>query len=160
MKVLAKNRRKLQFGSQMSDFKKFFLGFFFIVIMFDLMLIDRKKNINSMINLFATFNKIDGLNVGDNVMISGISVGFVNDIILDNSYPKISMMINENLKITRDSSISIQTDGLFGSKFLVIEIGGEEEYLKSNESFSYVEDSILLQDLLENIIKIGENNKL
>ena len=38
-----------------------------------------------------------------------------------------SIITNENLKITRDSSISIQTDGLFGSKFLVIEIGGEEE---------------------------------
>ena len=160
MKVLVRNTKKIQYGNQMSNFSKFFLGFFFIVIMFDLMLIDRKKNINNMINLFATFNKIDGLNIGDNVMISGISVGFVNDIILDNSYPKISMMVNENLKITRDSSISIQTDGLFGSKFLVIEIGGEEEYLKSMDSFSYVEDSILLQDLLDNIIKIGENNKL
>ena len=128
--------------------------------MFDLMLIDRKKNIGAMINLFATFNKIDGLSVGDNVMISGISVGFVNDIVLDNSYPKISMMVKENLKITRDSSISIQTDGLFGPKFLVIEMGGEEEYLKSNDSFSFVEDSILIQDLLDNIIKIGESNKL
>ena len=144
----------------MSNYTKFFLGFFFIVFMFDLMLIDRKKNIGSMLNLFATFNKIDGLNIGDNVMISGISVGFINDITLDNNYPKISMMVNENLKITRDSSISIQTDGLFGSKFLVIEIGGEEEYLKNNESFSFVEDSILLQDLLDNIIKIGESNKL
>ena len=160
MKVMKKNTKKYQFGDPMSNFTKFFLGFFFIVFMFDLMLIDRKKTMNKMINLFATFNKIDGLNIGDNVMISGISVGFVNDIVLDNNYPKISMMVNENLKITRDSSVSIQTDGLFGSKFLVIEIGGEEEYLKSNDSFSYVEDSILLQDLLDNIIKIGENNKL
>ena len=144
----------------MNNFAKFFLGFFFTVIMFDLMLIDRKNNRNDMVNLFATFNKIDGLSVGDHVMISGIRVGFVNDIILENSYPKISMMIDESLNITRDSSISIQTDGLFGSKFLVIEIGGEEEYLKSNDSFSYVEDSILLQDLLDNIIKIGESNKL
>ena len=144
----------------MNNFAKFLLGFFFIVIMFDLMLIDRNKNRTDMINLFATFNKIDGLNIGDNVMISGISVGFVNDIILENSYPKISMMVDENLNISLDSSISIQTDGLFGSKFLVIEIGGEEEYLKSNDSFSYVEDSILLQDLLDNIIKIGESNKL
>ena len=39
-------------------------------------------------------------------------------------------------------------------------MGGEDEYLKSKESFSYIEDSILLQDLLDNIIKIGENNKL
>ena len=144
----------------MSNFIKFFLGFIFIAIMFDLMLIDRKKNMSSMINLFATFSKIDGLNIGDKVMISGINVGFVDNIILDKNYPKISMLVNENLKISRDSSISIQTDGLFGSKFLVIEIGGEEEYLKSNDSFSYVEDSILLQDLLDNIIKIGENNKL
>ena len=144
----------------MNNFAKFFLGFFFTVIMFDLMLIDRKNNRSDMVNLFATFNKIDGLSVGDNVMISGISVGFVNDIILENSYPKISMMVDENLNISRDSSISIQTDGLFGSKFLVIEIGGEEEYLKTNDSFSYVEDSILLQDLLDNIIKIGESNKL
>ena len=160
MKVLIRNAKKYQYGNLMNNFAKFFLGFFFIVIMFDLMLIDRKKNRTDMINLFATFNKIDGLNIGDNVMISGISVGFVNDIILENSYPKISMMVDENLNISRDSSISIQTDGLFGSKFLVIEIGGEEEYLKRNDSFSYVEDSILLQDLLENIIKIGENNKL
>ena len=160
MKVLIRRVKKHQYGNLMNNFTKFFLGFFFIVIMFDLMLIDRKKNGNDMVNLFATFNKIDGLSVGDNVMISGISVGFVNDIILENSYPKISMMVDENLNITRDSSISIQTDGLFGSKFLVIEIGGEEEYLKSNDSFSYVEDSILLQDLLDNIIKIGESNKL
>ena len=143
MRVLKRITKKLQYGNPMSNFAKFFLGFFFIVFMFDLMLIDRKKDIKSMINLFATFNKIDGLNIGDNVMISGISVGFVNDIILDNNYPQISMMIDENLKISRDSSISIQTDGLFGSKFLVIETGGEEEYLKSNDSFSYVEDSIL-----------------
>ena len=119
MKVMIKNTKKHQFGDLMSNFTKFFLGFFFIVFMFDLMLIDRKKTMNNMINLFATFNKIDGLNIGDNVMISGISVGFVNDIVLDNNYPKISMMVNENLKITRDSSVSIQTDGLFGSKFLV-----------------------------------------
>ena len=39
-------------------------------------------------------------------------------------------------------------------------MGGEEEYFKSNDSFSYVEDSILLQDLLDNIIKIGESSKL
>ena len=160
MRVLIRSVKKYQYGNLMNNFAKFFLGFFFTVIMFDLMLIDRKNNRNDMVNLFATFNKIDGLSVGDHVMISGIRVGFVNDIILENSYPKISMMVDENLNITRDSSISIQTDGLFGSKFLVIEIGGEEEYLKSNDSFSYVEDSILLQDLLDNIIKIGESNKL
>ena len=70
------------------------------------------------------------------------------------------MMVNKNLKISNDSSISIQTDGLFGSKFLVIEIGGEENFLNNGDTFSYTEDSILLQELLDNIIQLGESKKL
>ena len=144
----------------MNNYIKFFLGFLFLVALIDLMLIDRNKTESDMINLFATFNQIDGLNNGANVMVSGINVGFVESIILEKNYPKISMLIDKNLKITSDSSISIQTDGLFGSKFLVIELGGDEEFLYEGDSFSYTEDSILLQDLLEKIIKIGESNKL
>jgi phospholipid/cholesterol/gamma-HCH transport system substrate-binding protein len=144
----------------MNKYLKFFLGFIFLVVLVDLMLIDRKKDQQDMMILSATFNKVDGLNVGANVMISGINVGFVKKINLENSYPKITMMVNKNLKISNDSSISIQTDGLFGSKFLVIEIGGEENFLNNGDTFSYTEDSILLQDLLDNIIKLGESKKL
>ena len=144
----------------MNKYLKFFLGFIFLVVLVDLMLIDRKKDKQDMMVLSATFNKVDGLNVGANVMISGINVGFVKNINLENSYPKITMMVNKNLKISNDSSISIQTDGLFGSKFLVIEIGGEENFLNNGDSFSYTEDSILLQELLDNIIKLGESKKL
>ena len=43
-----KNIKKLQYGNQMSNFIKFFLGFIFIAFMFDLMLIDRKKNMNNL----------------------------------------------------------------------------------------------------------------
>ena len=35
-----------------------------------------------------------------NVMISGINVGFVKNINLENSYPKITLMVNKNLKIS------------------------------------------------------------
>ena len=33
------------------------------------------------------------------------------------------MKIKKDLNISDDSSVSIQTDGLFGSKFLMIEMG-------------------------------------
>ena len=69
------------------------------------------------------------------------------------------MMIKKNLKISKDSSISIQTDGLFGSKFLSIEIGGSDEIMVSGDKFSFTEDSILLEELLEKIIAIGEKTK-
>ena len=139
---------------------KFFLGFFAVALLLKLMLIENKTTNDDYFLLKASFNKIDGIQVGTPVMISGIEIGNVSEINLKNNYPTLILRILKHLKISNDSSISIQTDGLFGSKFLVIEIGGEEEYLKNNDSFSYVEDSILLQDLLDNIIKIGENNKL
>ena len=84
----------------MNKYLKFFLGFIFLVVLVDLMLIDRKKDKQDMMVLSATFNKVDGLNVGANVMISGINVGFVENISLENSYPKITMMVNKNLKIS------------------------------------------------------------
>ena len=66
------------------------------------------------------------------------------------------MKIKKDLNISDDSSVSIQTDGLFGSKFLMVEMGGTTNFLNNGDSFSFTEDSILIQDLLENIIKIGE----
>ena len=93
------------------------------------------------------------------MVISGIKVGYVQEVFIKNNYPQISLLINKDIKITDDSSISIQTDGLFGRKFLIIEIGGSEEYLKNGSYFSFAEDSIVIEELLQKIIEIGEKNK-
>ena len=143
----------------MNNFTKFFLGFLFIALMFDLMLIDRKKNINSMVNLFATFNKIDGVNKGTDVVISGIKVGEVREVYIKNNYPQISLDVDKNIKISDDSSVSIQTDGLFGRKFLLIEIGGNDNILLNGDKFIFSEDSIVIEELLQKIIEIGEKKK-
>ena len=111
-------------------------------------------------DLYASFNKIDGVNLGDKIMVSGINVGYVEEIITKKNYPLIKMKIAKNLNISDDSSVSIQTDGLFGSKFLMIEMGGTNNFMKNGDYFSFTEDSILIQDLLENIIKIGEKKKI
>ena len=124
------------------------------------MFVDRHSDNHEFYDLFATFNKIDGVNPGDKIMVSGINIGYVDEVYLKKNYPLIKMKINKTLSISDDSSVSIQTDGLFGSKFLMIEMGGTNNYFKNGDYFSFTEDSILIQDLLENIIKIGEKNKL
>jgi len=139
---------------------KFFLGVFLVVIIFELMFIDKTSEKDGFVNYFAIFNKIDGVNIGADVTLSGIKVGEVSQIVLDNNYPNVQLKVDKNLKISSDSSVSIQTDGLFGSKFLVIEIGGMNSYMKAGDSFSFAEDSMLIQDLLKNIISIGEQKKL
>ena len=61
--------------------------------------------------------------------------------------------------VVYNSSVSIQTDGLFGKKFLLIEVGGNDNYLKDGDKFSFSEDSIVIEELLGKIIEIGEKNK-
>ena len=139
--------------------KKFFYGIIAFIILLNLVLM--KKNIveEDVNNYFARFNKIDGVSVGTDVVISGIKVGEVKEIFIKDYYPQISMNVDKNLEISDDSSVSIQTDGLFGKKFLLIEIGGNNVYLKNGEKFSFSEDSIVIEKLLEKIILIGEKNK-
>ena len=139
--------------------KKFFYGIIAFIIMVNLVLTEKNVAGGDVNNYFATFNKIDGVSVGTDVLISGIKVGEVKEIFIKDNYPQISINVNKNIEISDDSSVSIQTDGLFGKKFLLIEIGGNNVYLKNGEKFSFSEDSIVIEDLLGKIILIGEKNK-
>lgn len=142
-----------------SRFVKFFFGIFMVLILVELMFVDRHNSNDNYYDLLATFNKIDGVNEGILVMISGVTIGYVDEVMLNKNYPVLKMKIKKGLRISDDSSVSIQTDGLFGSKFLSIEMGGNDNYLVSGDSFSFTEDSMLIQDLLTNIIQLGEKNK-
>ena len=139
--------------------KKFFYGIMAFIILLNLILTNKNRVGEDVNNYFATFNKIDGVSVGTDVVISGIKVGEVKEIFIKDNYPQISIYVKKNIEISDDSSISIQTDGLFGKKFLLIEIGGNNVYLKNGEKFSFSEDSIVIEELLGKIILIGEKNK-
>lgn len=138
---------------------KFFLGLLFVVVILTVLFSEKKASKVSLIDYKIAFNKIDGVQVGTEVLISGVKVGFVNQVSLDKNYPLVSISIDKNIKLPNDSSISIQTDGLFGAKFMLIEIGGSEELMNENDFFSFYEDSILVEDLLKKIIELGEMNK-
>ena len=139
--------------------KKFFYGVIAFIILLNLVLTEKNRVGKDVNNYFATFNKIDGVSVGTDVVISGIKVGEVKEIFIKDNYPQISINVNKNLRISDDSSVSIQTDGLFGKKFLLIEVGGNDVYLRNGEKFSFAEDSIVIEELLGKIILIGEKNK-
>ncbi len=139
--------------------KKFFFGATAFIILLNLVFTHKNKEEKNTNTYLATFNKIDGVGVGTNVEISGIKVGQVEKILIKENYPTILLSVRKNINISDDSSISIQTDGLFGKKFLLIEVGGNDRYLENGEKFSFSEDSIVIEELLRKIIEIGEKNK-
>ena len=84
---------------------KFFYGITVFIILFNLIFTEKNIRGGDVNNYLATFNKVDGVSVGTDVVISGIKVGQVNQVFIKDNYPQISMNINKNLKISDDSSV-------------------------------------------------------
>ncbi|MDA1090103.1 MAG: MlaD family protein [Proteobacteria bacterium] len=106
--------------------------------------------------LIAKFNRVDGLALGGDVHIGGIKIGTVAAMTLDDQYRAvITMKIADGISLPTDTSAAIHTDGLFGSKFMVLEAGGTEENLKSGEEITYTQGAVIVSDLLDLIISEG-----
>lgn len=98
----------------------------------------------------AKFKEIGSLSVGSDVRLSGIKIGVVSEQSLDSSSYKaiLKMSIDQSLKIPTDSSASIIGDGLLGGKYLSINPGSEDRYLKDGGQIRYTQDAVSLEELL------------
>ena len=104
--------------------------------------------------LVARFNKVDGLANGSDVRLSGIKVGSVTAQTLD---PKtyravVHISVESSLKLPEDTTARIQSDGLLGTAYMVLDPGGAEEMLKPGGQILYTQDAINLVDLLGRFI--------
>jgi phospholipid/cholesterol/gamma-HCH transport system substrate-binding protein len=106
--------------------------------------------------IFADFNRIDGLAPGADVRLSGIPVGRVESANLANGFRvRITMLIDSDVQLPTDTAASIQTDGLFGAKSMVLDPGGEERMLADGDAISFTQDAVVVGDLLDLIIAEG-----
>lgn len=107
--------------------------------------------------LSAAFNRVDGLFVGDPIYVAGIQVGKVERMTLDKNYRAVvDFSVRDGVKLPTDSSASIQTNGLFGSKFVLLQPGGEMTDLKNGGRITYTQDAVVVSDLLDLIISQGK----
>ena len=105
----------------------------------------------------ATFGRTDGLLVGDKVRMAGVDIGRVVSAKLDPNFSAtLNLEIKEGVKIPDDSSASIVSSGLMGSKYIEIEPGGSEEYIPDNGLFNYTQDAMVLEELLDRIVAMGK----
>lgn len=118
------------------------------------------KGLGGKYNIYASFGRTDGLNVGDAVRMSGVDIGRVVASKLDEDFnSRLTLEINNEYKIPDDSSASIISFGLIGGKYIEIEVGGSEDFIPANGSISYTQDSIVLEELLDRIISMGKSKK-
>jgi phospholipid/cholesterol/gamma-HCH transport system substrate-binding protein len=106
--------------------------------------------------LTATFNRIDGLAVGSAVRLGGVQIGAVKELRLDEHFRAVAVLrMDSEIGLPADTSIAIHTDGLFGTKYLELEPGGDPETFKDGDSIQFTQDALLVGDLLDLIIAQG-----
>src|SRR5581483_4030335 len=106
-----------------------------------------------LFHLAAEFARVDGLHVGSPVRLAGVPVGTVAHMELANGFRAlVTLQFKQPLSLSQDSSAAVQTDGLFGTKFIEIQPGGSDQLLRSGERISYVQDSVIIEDLIAQIV--------
>ncbi len=111
-------------------------------------------------SLDARFGRTDGLLVGDAVRMAGVTIGKVVAARLDDHFNAIMTLdIKEGVQIPDDSSASIVSSGILGSKYIEIEPGGSMDNLQPGSEFSYTQDAMVIEELLDRIISIGKANR-
>lgn len=108
----------------------------------------------------ALFGQVDGVAVGDDVRISGVPVGRVTRLSLnERGQAVLRLALDPAAELPRDTSASIQTDGLFGRKFIILAPGFEEEPFENGDVITVTQDSVIVSDLLDQIISQGYANR-
>jgi len=107
------------------------LGFFVIlstvILVITVYLIGQKKAIiSNTINLRVKFGNVNGLQAGNNVRLSGINVGSVLSVVIQNdSTIEVTMRIREDVRLhIKQNAIATRgTDGLMGNMLVNISPG-------------------------------------
>jgi len=67
----------------------------------------------------------------------------------------LTLNLTDRIPVPKDSSASVQTDGLFGGKYVVLEPGASEETLKAGDLIALTQDAQVVGDILDMIISQG-----
>jgi phospholipid/cholesterol/gamma-HCH transport system substrate-binding protein len=100
--------------------------------------------------LWARFQRIDGVGVGADVRVSGVKVGAVSKVSIDPEtyYARVSMSVDPAVKLPDDSSAKVSSDGLLGGAYVSLEPGGSETFLTSGGEILNTQGSIDLLQVL------------
>ena len=100
--------------------------------------------------LTASFDRADGLADGSDVKISGITIGKIVDLKVD---PKtfmavVKFRIPNEIQLPADTAAKVDSDGLFGGKYLSIIPGGEDEILKPGDEIERTIGPVNIESLI------------
>jgi len=134
-----------------------FISFISIIFLISILIFGNSLDLSkktSALSLDIEFGRIDGLFKQSEVRLSGIKIGFVESIeLLDSKNVLVSIILPKYIPIPKDTAAVVETDGLFGDKYIELYPGGEDIVLLSGDKIIYSQDSIVLDDIILQVSK-------
>jgi len=107
---------------------------------------------------FMTFNMrfdtVAGVDVKSKVKLSGVEIGYIEDIILENTYATVKARLTRQAEIRKDAIATIRTSGLLGEKYIEIIQGSPDQPLIKDNGF--LENTQEPSDISDMLNKLGE----
>ena len=109
--------------------------------------------------LKAKFDRVDGLETGGVVRMSGIKIGKVLSQELDpQTYrAEVTFSVRNGIELPSDSSAAIVSSGLLGGKYLSLVPGGDDRLLTDGGEITLTQSSVNLEDLIGRYIFSGQS---
>jgi phospholipid/cholesterol/gamma-HCH transport system substrate-binding protein len=147
-----KNERSLEIGTGL-----FVLLGFFALAFLTTQLPGSKFSVLSQASGFtveARFDNVGDLQAGAPVSMAGVKVGRVSSVSFDSTDYKavVSMVIDTQYdRIPDDSWANVETAGLLGAKYVGLDAGGSETYLKAGGKIENTQSAVVLEKLINRL---------
>ncbi len=107
--------------------------------------------------LNAYFQNIEGVAEGNDVKLSGIKIGYIDNVTLENGtyFAVARLKIKKGIDIPSDSRAIVSTSGLLGGKYIRINPGSADDNLKENGKFKFTQSSINIEDLISKLTRVA-----
>ena len=99
--------------------------------------------------VYAVFDNTGGIKVGSVVEISGVEVGRVKSVSLEDYRAKVAIMLEKDIQLQDDSIASIKSKGLIGENYIAITPGGSDKIIKSKDTIRETESFVSIFDLIK-----------
>jgi phospholipid/cholesterol/gamma-HCH transport system substrate-binding protein len=101
-------------------------------------------------SLYAEFNTVSGLRVGNPIEIFGMEVGQVGGFQMDqeNQFVVVDLKLTKGIEVYDDAIAAIKTSGLIGDKYIAIDPGGSDDILNPGDTILDTQSPIDLGDLI------------
>lgn len=107
-----------------------------------------------LFHLIADFERVDGVHIGTPVRVAGLGVGTVARMNVDGrGRAVLAFRFDTAVDLPDDTAAVIETDGLFGAKYIELRPGGSERNFKSGGRISFTQDAVILEDLVALIVQ-------